>query len=374
MGSLSRGTLITAFSVLFLSGCGEDPGESQEAAQAPIPVQVAEVRQAPDTNDVTVYGIVRSEREGVLSFKTSGLIKSIAVDEGDRVAKGDVLAELDMREIDADARRAAAAATKAKRDAERLKPLFEKGFASRQAIQDAETAYAQALSERTRVEFNRTLSRITAPADGVVLARAAEPNEIVNPGQPILTVSQGGGGFIMKAGLADRDVARIRIGAAARVTLDAFPEREIAGTVRRIAAASEARTGTFEVEIALSETPEGTASGFIGKARITPERSGGAPLLAVPASAILEGHGATANVYVVDEETMTVRQKRIGASSLSGGDVTVTHGLSEGDRVVSAGAPYLREGAKIRIVSDLKAARAAPAAIAAGNEGGAVQP
>ncbi|MAM93051.1 efflux RND transporter periplasmic adaptor subunit [uncultured Parvibaculum sp.] len=374
MGSLSRGTLITAFSVLFLSGCGEDPGESQEAAQAPIPVQVAEVRQAPDTDDVTVYGIVRSEREGVLSFKTSGLIKSIAVDEGDRVAKGDILAELDMREIDADARRAAAAATKAKRDAERLKPLFEKGFASRQAIQDAETAYAQALSERTRVEFNRTLSRITAPADGVVLARAAEPNEIVNPGQPILTVSQGGGGFIMKAGLADRDVARIRIGAAARVTLDAFPDREIAGTVRRIAAASEARTGTFEVEIALSETPEGTASGFIGKARITPERSGGAPLLAVPASAILEGHGATANVYVVDEETMTVRQKRIGASSLSGDDVTVTHGLSEGDRVVSAGAPYLREGAKIRIVNDLKAARAAPAAIAAGNEGGAVQP
>ncbi|HCX68735.1 MAG TPA: efflux RND transporter periplasmic adaptor subunit, partial [Rhodobiaceae bacterium] len=73
----------------------------------------------------------RSEREGVLSFKTSGLIKSIAVDEGDRVAKGDILAELDMREIDADARRAAAAATKAKRDAERLKPLFEKGFASR---------------------------------------------------------------------------------------------------------------------------------------------------------------------------------------------------------------------------------------------------
>ncbi|WP_293329828.1 efflux RND transporter periplasmic adaptor subunit [Parvibaculum sp.] len=357
-----------------MSGCGEDPGESQEAAQAPIPVQVAEVRQAPDTDDVTVYGIVRSEREGVLSFKTSGLIKSIAVDEGDRVAKGDILAELDMREIDADARRAAAAATKAKRDAERLKPLFEKGFASRQAIQDAETAYAQALSERTRVEFNRTLSRITAPADGVVLARAAEPNEIVNPGQPILTVSQGGGGFIMKAGLADRDVARIRIGAAARVTLDAFPDREIAGTVRRIAAASEARTGTFEVEIALSETPEGTASGFIGKARITPERSGGAPLLAVPASAILEGHGATANVYVVDEETMTVRQKRIGASSLSGDDVTVTHGLSEGDRVVSAGAPYLREGAKIRIVNDLKAARAAPAAIAAGNEGGAVQP
>ncbi|MEP2827506.1 efflux RND transporter periplasmic adaptor subunit [Parvibaculum sp.] len=371
MGWVSRFALLSAFSVVLLAGCGEDPGETEAAREDAVPVQVAEVTLAPEVNDVTVYGIVRSDREGVLSFKTSGLVKSIAVDEGDRVAKGDVLAELDMREIDADARRAAAAAAKAKRDVERLKPLFEKGFASSQAIQDAETAYAQALSERTRVEFNRTLSRITAPADGVVLARDAEPNEIVSPGQPILTVSQGGGGFIMKAGLADRDVARIRLDAAARVTLDAFPDLEIAGTVRRIAAASEARTGTFEVEIALSEIPEGAASGFIGKARITPERNGAAPLMAVPASAILEGHGSTANVYVVDEKTMTVSQKRIGVGSLSGGNVTVMQGLSEGDRVVSAGAPYLREGAKIRIVSDLKAARAAPAT---GNEDGAVQP
>jgi RND family efflux transporter MFP subunit len=341
-----------------LAACGEDPGETETgAADAAVPVLVAEARLAPGANDVTAYGIVRSDREGVLSFKISGLVKSISVDEGDRVEKGQLLAELDRREIDADARRAAAAAAKTARDVERLKPLFEKGFASRQAMQDAETARDQAMAERTRVEFNRTLSKITAPADGIVLARMAEPNEIVSPGAPILTVSQGGGGFIMKAGLADRDVARIRMGAAVRVTLDAFPGREIAGTVRRIAAASEERTGTFEVEIALGETPEGTASGFIGKARIEPA-DGGASVLAVPATAILEGHGSTANVYLVDEKTMTVTQKRISIGHVSGEEVTVAQGLDEGDRVVSAGAPYLREGAKIRIVTDLKAARA----------------
>lgn len=346
-----------------LAGCGEDPGESDTgAADNAVPVMVAEARPAPGASDVTAYGIVRPDREGVLSFKISGLVKSISVDEGDSVEKGQILAELDKREIDADARRAAAAAAKAARDVERLKPLFDKGFASRQAIQDAETARDQAMAERTRVEFNRTLSRITAPADGTVLARMAEPNEIVSPGEPILTVSQGGGGFIMKAGLADRDVARIRIGAEARVTLDAFPGREIAGTVRRIAAASEARTGTFEVEITLAETPEGTASGFIGEARIDPADTTGTPVLAIPATAILEGHGSTANVYLVDEKTMTATQKRIGIGRVSGEEVIVEQGLDEGDRVVSAGAPYLREGAKIRIVTDLKAARAESAA------------
>lgn len=345
-----------------LAGCGEAPGKvaGNGAAAAGVPVLVAEVRPAPKANDVRAYGIVRPDREAILSFKVAGLVKAIPADRGDLVKKGDVLAELDQREIDADARRAAAGLAKAKRDVERLTPLAEKGIASRQAIQDAETALEQALSEQTRVEFNRSLARITAPADGVVLERMAEPNEIVNPGAPILTVSQGGGGFIMRAGLADREVARIRLGAETRVTLDAFPGVELKGTVRRIAAASEARTGTFEVEIELGEVPDGTASGFVGEARIEPARAeeSDAPVaLAIPASAILEGHGSTANVYVVDEGTMTVRPARVAVSHLSGGDVIVTAGIEAGERVVSAGAPYLRPGAKVRIVTDLRAAR-----------------
>lgn len=363
MGSFSRVASVAALSMFLLAACGEDPAE-KEAAVTPeaIPVQVAEVRLAPEASYVTAYGMVRPDLDAVLSFKISGLVKHIAVDLGDRVKKDDVLAELDMREIGAEARRAAAAAAKAKRDVERLKPLAEKGFASRAAIQDAETAYTLALAERQRVEFNRQLSTITAPADGVVLSRMAEPNEIVSAGAPILTVSQGGGGFILKAGLADRDVAKIRIGAKAHVTLDAFPSKEIEGSVRRIAAASEARTGTFEIEVTLDEVPEGTASGFIGMARIEPASTDETAGLAIPATAILEGHGSTANVYVVDEETMTVRQVRVAIGHITGEEVIVTSGVKEGQRVVSAGAPYLREGAKIRVVTDLKAARAETAA------------
>ncbi|PKQ02373.1 MAG: hypothetical protein CVT73_18645 [Alphaproteobacteria bacterium HGW-Alphaproteobacteria-12] len=353
----SQVMLAAALAAVSLFGCSESPGPRGEEARAAIPILTADVRKAPEENYVTAYGLVRPDREAGLSFKISGLIKSIAVDTGDIVAEGDTLAELDAREIDADARRVRAAVVKATRDVERLKPLAEKGFTSRQTIQDAQTSLDLALAERARVEFNRSLSKITASADGVVLARHAEPNEIVSPGIPILTVSQGGRGFIMKAGLADRDVARIRIGALAHVTLDAFPGVNIPGHVRRIAATSEARTGTFEIELALEGAPEGTASGFIGEAKIEPAATGEAVPLAVPATAILEGHGSTANVYVVDENTMTVRQVRIGIGRVSGEEVVVTYGLKAGDRVVSAGAPYLREGAAVRVVTDLKAAR-----------------
>lgn len=354
--------LATMLSLFALPACGDDPEEPTAENGSAIPVLVAEARLAPEEARVTAYGLVRPDREAVLSFKIAGLVKAIAVDAGDIVGKGDVLAELDMREIDADARRATAAAVKAKRDVDRIEPLLEKGFVSRQRMQDAQTALDMARAELQRVEFNRSLSRILAPADGVVLLRTSEPNEIVSPGQPIVTVSQGGGGFILKAGLADRDVARIRLGAAAHVMLDAFPGRKMAGSVRRIAAASDDRTGTFEIEIALESAPEGTASGFIGEARIEPAEGAATAVLAVPATAILEGHGSSANVYVVDPESMIVRQRRIGIGTVSGEDVIVTQGLKEGDRVVSAGAPYLREGSKVRIVTDLKAARAETAA------------
>ncbi|MBX3506361.1 MAG: efflux RND transporter periplasmic adaptor subunit [Parvibaculum sp.] len=361
MAASPRLVLVAILSAGLLAGCGEEAnGKAAAEAETAVPVQVAPVRPAPEAEDVTAYGIVRPDREAVLSFKIAGLVKSIAVDRGDLVRKGDVLAELDLREIAAESSRAASAVEKAKRDVERLRPLAEKGFASRQTIQDAETALDVATAERARVEFNRSLSRIVAPADGVVLTRLAEPNEIVNPGVPILTVSQGGGGFIMKAGLADRDVARIRIGATAQVAIDAFPGESFTGTVRRISAASEVRTGTFEVEIELAGLPEGTASGFIGQARIEPARAAeNAANLAIPATAILEGHGSSANVYVVDEASMTVRPARVQVSHLMGENIIVTGGLKEGDRVVSAGAPYLRPGAKIKVVTDLKAARAA---------------
>ncbi|HEY4344799.1 MAG TPA: efflux RND transporter periplasmic adaptor subunit [Parvibaculum sp.] len=339
--------------LLGLCACGD--GAPKEAAEVPAtPVLVAAAREAPESADVTAYGIVRSDKEGALSFKIGGLLKVLSVDTGDRIKKGQVLAELDQREIDAEAARAATASEKARRDLARIEPLLAKGFISKQKVQDAKSEFDMAQADRRRVEFDRSLAVITAPSDGVVLARHADINEIVAPGGTVLTVSQGTASYILRASLSDRDVARLDVGARADVKLDAFPTEIVTGAVRRIAAMSDTKTGTFEIEVALENVPKGVESGFMGQARIRPHglAQGRA---AIPASAILEGHGSTATVYVIDDATGTAHLTRVTVAGIEGDDVLISDGLKPGTKVVSAGAPYLRDGGKVKIVTDLAA-------------------
>jgi RND family efflux transporter MFP subunit len=353
---------LLGLSLTGLAACGPSDEKKADSQPPAIPVLVSPVTAAPGASDVGVYGIVRSDKEAMLSFKIAGLLKTLNVDTGDHVKKGDVLARLDQREIDAQAARAEAAAAKAKRDLARIEPLLKNGFISQQKIDDARSARDIAMADLRQIAFNRSLATITAPSDGVVLARHVDKNEIVAAGAAILTVSQGGQGFIFKAALSDRGLARLKIGDKAQVTLDAFKSKPVKGHVRRLSAMSDAQTGTFGVEIALDETPAGVESGFIGKARITPSGAPDSEILAIPASAILEGHGATATVYVVDETTMSAKLARVTLDGLQDDKVLVTKGLKLGQKVVSAGAPYLREGAPVKIVTDLAdlADRAAP--------------
>ncbi|HEX7775389.1 MAG TPA: efflux RND transporter periplasmic adaptor subunit [Parvibaculum sp.] len=334
-----------------LAACGQQDGKAAEA-EAAVPVLVVPARAAPGAADVVAYGTVRSDKEAALSFKIGGLIKTLKVDTGDRVKKGDVLAELDQREIDAQANRAATVVEKARRDLARIQPLLAKGFVSQERVQDAKSALDMAISDRQSVEFNRSLATIVAPSDGVVLSRHADINEIVAAGTPVLTVSQGSSTYILKAGLSDRDIAKLDVGDHAQVALDAFPDKPLDGTLRRVSATSDASTGTFEIEIALDAVPPGTESGFMGEAHIA-SRAPGTKIVAIPASAILEGHGSTATVYTVDSATSTAHRTRISIAGIDGDDVLVASGLDVGTQVVSAGAPYLREGAKVKIVTDL---------------------
>src|SRR5690606_17969579 len=146
-------------------------------------------------------------REPVLAFTAAGIVGSIEVDSGDVVRRGQRLATLRRTGAGANVDEAALARANAERDLARTQDLYERGFVSEARLEDARLALARA----------RDSSVLTAPSDGVILRRAAEPAQTLTAGTPVLVLGETGSGIVVRAPVASADAARIRVGDAARI-------------------------------------------------------------------------------------------------------------------------------------------------------------
>ena len=155
-------------------------------------------------------GVVAAADEVRLAFKTGGMIRTINVEQGERVHRGQLLATLADDEVAAAVAQAQALADKAGRDLERGRALLTDEVATREQVEDLETARSVAAAGLRGALFNARHARIEAPAEGVVQRRLAEPDELVAAGQPVLVVGNTGSGWIVRAALSDRDVMRVR--------------------------------------------------------------------------------------------------------------------------------------------------------------------
>jgi RND family efflux transporter MFP subunit len=347
--------LVPVVLVMALAACGEKPVETA-ATKADTPVTLAKAVEASDAGDVRATGTVAFKHEVPMSFMVSGIVQEIAVDQGDRVQSGQRLARLDLGEIAARLREAEAGVAKAERDVARLAPLQQKGFAPTSRLDDARSALQAARAVRDTVAFNRGLSEIVAPTDGIVLRRPAERGQIVSAGNPVLVVGDLSKGHIAVAGLADRDVVRIAVGDAAEARIAGLPDA-IRGTVTRIAAKADPGTGVFDVEVTLDSAGRVLPSGIVAQLVIKGRPESVLTALAIPPGAVVEGFGSEATVFVVDPATRVASRRRVAVAGVGESGVRVVKGLAAGEEVVASGAAYLRDGDKVHVV-------AAPAATA----------
>lgn len=331
---------------LALAACGERSAEAP--AQAPTPVRVAEAVPARPAPSVEAAGTLLFKKEMTLSFKVGGVIQRFDKDTGDAVKKGDLLALLVPTEIAARQREAQAAFDQAQNELKRAQELKASGNAAQARVDAAAAGAARAKAALEAVTFDRTWAELRAPGDGIVLDRMAEANQVIAPGVPVMSVADASGGLIMNVPVSDAEVVRIAVGAQAEIEFDALPGVPVKARVARIAGKSDPRTGTFDVELAIENPPAGLRSGMIGGARISTRPAQGASL-SIPAAAILEGQAESAAVFVLEGDT--VRRVAIRVSAVAGDVAIVSAGLTAGDQVVTAGAPYLRDNARVVVVA-----------------------
>ena len=231
----------------------------------PIPVKVVQLQKSGSTAVITASGQLTTEDETILAFKTGGVINRVLVKEGDQVRKGQLLATLDLTEINAMVAQARFGYEKAQRDFQRVTNLYRDSVATLEQLQNTETALAVAKEQLEAANFNRSFSEIHAPANGYVLRKFVNAGQVVSIGDPILLTNAAvGNNWILKVGVSDKQWASIKIKDKATVEIDAFPERSFQATVSRKAERSDPMTGAFTVELHVQTEGVKLATGMFG--------------------------------------------------------------------------------------------------------------
>jgi len=349
-----RITLI-ALSVLAAAatGCGIRQQPDAEREAAPAAVRAEPVASVAATSRTRAVGMLAPRDEIRLAFKLGGIVERVHVDSGETVRQGQVLAELKRTEIDATVAQAQEAAEKARRDLERGRRLRADEVATEEQVENLTTAFNVAQANLRAARFNAQYARIEAPADGIVFERLVEGGELVQAGQPVVVLGSTDSGWVVRVGLADRDVMRVALGTAADVTFDAYPGKVFPGTVSRVGAAADRLTGTFEVEIEVK--PEGVrfARGLVAKVELPLEDLAETVSTAtvVPISALVDADGRRGTVYVLDPNSSVARRKEVTLGAMLGERVIVTTGLTAGESIITDGAAWLTDGRPVRVVN-----------------------
>lgn len=327
--------------------CGSKASPDEKQAAAPIeetvvPVKLSPVSTVVRAEPVVASGLVSSAQEARLSFKIGGIVNRMFVDEGQSVRKGQLLATLDLTEINAQVSQAQFASEKAERDLGRVKSLYADTAATLEQLQNATTGTSLAKQNLTIAKFNQNYAQIRSTVDGTVTRKIANAGEFIAPGGPVYTISSNRpNDWVVRVGVSDKDWARLRIGNRASIKLDAYPDKTFSGTVSELAQAADPVNKLYEVEVRINPGGVKFAPGLFAKVTLVPAQSRSYTL--VPIEAIVEGNGKEGFVYLLADDKKHVRKVPIQIGFLDGDKVLLTNSLPDVKDVVTGGSAYLTE-------------------------------
>ena len=309
-----------------------------------IVVKTAAVNKIVSAEPVMASGFISSDKEARMSFKTGGVIEKIYVQEGDEVKKGQLLARLNMTEINAQVTQAHEGFNKLERDLKRVTNLYKDSVATLEQLQNVTTGYNLAKQNVEIADFNKNFSDIRATSNGRIIKKIMNEGELIGPGMPVLYMTaDGASDWTVKVGVSDKDWARLKEGDAANITIDAYKGETFPARITNKAVSIDPASGLYQTELKFYRLPKQLAYGLFATAKMQPTST--RSYLAVPVDAIIEGNGNQASVFVL-ENGKSVR-KQVQIASISSNNVLINSGLEENQQVITDGSAYLIDGSSV---------------------------
>jgi len=338
---VSRGAFALPILLVALSnGCRQKPAPllSEQLASVQVRVQAAERKSLLATEEVA--GTVRAKLHAALEAKLSGRIEKMLVVPGQSVNAGDLLAQLDAREIQARLDQARALREQSARDAARLRGLLADSAVSRQEFETAESRDRVAAASVIETETMLGYTKIVAPFDGVVTRKLADVGDLATPGRPILEMDDPQMRRL-EADVPEALIQRVQLGA--KLEIRAAPsDHALAGIVNEIAPVSDPGSRTFSVKLDLP-TNAGLRAGQFARLTIP---VGETQALRVSASAVVH-RGQMELVFVVVNQRAQLRLVKTGKHVAD--EIELVSGVSAGEQIVIEDAAQLRDGQPVEI-------------------------
>lgn len=342
--------LILSFS---LTGCSKTAIVQEET-----PLVRALTIQMDNSAQVANYsGEVRGRYETKLAFQVGGKIIKRQVQLGSVVNAGDVLMEIDGKDLAQTVRSSAAQVASAESqlslaatNLERYRQLAEHGAISRAQLDQYQNAYEvslaavhQASAQYSQGTNQLGYSTLVADSAGVISSVTAEVGQVVSAGQFILTIVKEGDREI-EINVPENRIEEMRNAQQVHISFWALPGLSVEGRVREISPIADVISRTYKIRVSLNNLPASVNLGMtanVAVANVTQQQA-----VYIPLTAIYQT-GDTPNVWMIKEGVVSLRSVKVG--SFGDGKIQILEGLQDGEVIVTAGIQKLREGQKVHI-------------------------
>ncbi len=381
---MPRSPLLAVLLLVALAGCGKSgsPGASAPAGAAsaaaakPLLIGAEDLGQLSadaSSSGPVITGSIQPEKRADLRAEVSAVVLTVHKENGEAVARGDLLVTLDdqaIRDSLTSAEEAQRAATlsfeQAERQFQRLKTLQTQGMSSMQAMEDAEgrrnNAYSELVAAKARVASARQQlerTRVRAPFAGRVSERRVSAGDTAQVGKELLKVIDPASMRFEGLVSADR-MHELKLGQAVAFRINGYPNQDFAGKVRRIDAAANATTRQVEVLVGFADADKAPRiAGLYAEGRVLVETAG-SNTLSLPESAVQRQDGK-ASAWVLREGALRRVELQLGERDARRGEYPVKSGMQAGERYLRSPGSGLVDGQKF----ELSSALASPAASAA---------
>ena len=368
---------LLAASMALCAGCGSqtsDDGEEQTAAGTAV--EVAEVTKGAMSTEYSVNGKVVADNEVQVFPMLAGQVLTLSVSEGDKVAKGQTLLNVDTSSVTStmSSLRESYNATKTATEkaienaqiaVENTEALLEAGAAAEQDLTKAKQGLAQAQAgvQQARAQQAASLAQIqasmdqinkqasygtvTAPCAGTVTAVNVVQGGMASSAQPAVVIAEDSRVKI-NASVSEDVFAGLHTGDSAGVQISVLSDEVKSAKIVSLPAAANQQTNLYDVSVSVPSGTEPAIGAFATVIFYTDRREN---TLSVPTDCVLTGNDNERYLFTVDESGTTAARVTVETGLVGKTNTEITSGLNEGDRVVVKGQSYLSDGSAVRVVT-----------------------